>query len=210
MTAGDCSIRSIEVRGKALRLTLAEGRVLDVPLQGYPRLARATPEQLEQWKLVDDGHGVVWPALFAPTPLGMINVRVVLWDRRCNEAFAGLKAAGFALDQLSSGDQDVIAPWRMEADINNGSFLQFVYNWADPTCTRALTVLDALGAREMHAIVKRMRGLLERSEQLPETVPLGSIAAHLTEVEDSEIQRLDEAFWKYPDRLSLLATERYP
>ena len=206
----DQCIRSIEPREASLRITLAQGDVLEVRLEGYPRLVGATPEQLANWKLVDDGHGVVWPELRAPTPLGMVNVRDLLWDRRCNEALSRLKAAKFRLDQLSEDDHDVIALWRLEADINNGGFLQFFSNWADPTCTRALAVLGALGAKEMHAIVKRMRGVLERLEQLPESVPLSSIAAHLTAAESAELQRLDEAFWKYPDRLSLLATARYP
>jgi hypothetical protein len=97
---------------------------------------------------------------------------------------------------------------RAESKINNGGFLQFFGNWADPTCSLALAALSALGATEMHAILQRMRAVLERLEHGAETVSLGALAAHLTPAERAEMQHLDEAFWKYPDRLSRLATLR--
>ena len=37
-------------------------------------------------------------------------------------------------------DQLLVALWRMEADINNGGFMQFLCNWGDPTCQLALPV----------------------------------------------------------------------
>jgi hypothetical protein len=185
------------------------GVVLDVALRAYPRLVSASPEELRRVELVDDGCGVVWPALGATSALGTINTYDLLWDHRCNAALGRLKAASWNLEALDADDRDVVALWRMEADINNGGFLQFFGNWADATCSLALAALSALGATEMHAIVRRMRAILERLEHGSEVVSLGTLAAHLTEAEHAEMQRLDEAFWKYPDRLSRLATLRY-
>ena len=45
----------------ALHVVLADGREISAPLQWFPRLLRATPEQRAQWQLIGDGIGIHWP-----------------------------------------------------------------------------------------------------------------------------------------------------
>jgi len=45
----------------ALRITLADGRELAAPLEWFPRLRDATPEQRGHWRLVGGGEGIHWP-----------------------------------------------------------------------------------------------------------------------------------------------------
>jgi uncharacterized protein DUF2442 len=45
----------------ALRVVLADGREVSAPLQWFPRLLHATPEQRAQWELIGDGVGIHWP-----------------------------------------------------------------------------------------------------------------------------------------------------
>lgn len=203
------SIRSLELSPEIVRLTLERGDSFDVSLRAYPRLASATLEQLGRYELVDERCGVIWPELSNVSQFGMMNAWDLLWEQRCNQALAHLKAAKHALDTLSEDDQDVVALWRTEADVNNGGFLQFFGNWADPICTRALSALASVGATKMHAILSEMRAVLDRLDRSPETIPLSAIPRHLTADEYAELQRLDRAFWKYPDRLSKLAVSRY-
>jgi len=40
---------------------LMDGRTLSIPLVWFPRLARATREQLNNWELLGDGEGIHWP-----------------------------------------------------------------------------------------------------------------------------------------------------
>jgi len=40
---------------------LADGRTISVPLEWYPRLHRASPEQRENWRLIGQGDGIHWP-----------------------------------------------------------------------------------------------------------------------------------------------------
>jgi hypothetical protein len=47
----------------ALRVVLADGREFSAPLQWFPRLLRATPEQRAQWELIGDGIGIHWPQI---------------------------------------------------------------------------------------------------------------------------------------------------
>jgi len=46
-----------------LEFTLADGRVVGAPMEWFPRLRDATPEQLKNWKLIGPGVGVHWTEL---------------------------------------------------------------------------------------------------------------------------------------------------
>ncbi|MEI7607242.1 MAG: DUF2442 domain-containing protein [Rhodospirillaceae bacterium] len=54
---------AIDVRADdtLLWLTLADGRELAAPLEWFPRLRDATPEQRNHWRLIGRGQGVHWP-----------------------------------------------------------------------------------------------------------------------------------------------------
>jgi hypothetical protein len=44
----------------ALRVVLADGREIAVPLVWFPRLLNATPEQRKEWRLIGGGIGIHW------------------------------------------------------------------------------------------------------------------------------------------------------
>ena len=43
-----------------LTVDLEDGRTLSAPLGWYPRLANATPEERERWRLIGQGSGIHW------------------------------------------------------------------------------------------------------------------------------------------------------
>lgn len=43
-----------------LQVTLADGRRVFAPLEWFPRLLGATPEQRQQWRLIGGGIGIHW------------------------------------------------------------------------------------------------------------------------------------------------------
>ncbi len=45
----------------SLRVTLADGREVSVPLEWFPRLRKATPKQRRNWHLIGRGIGIHWP-----------------------------------------------------------------------------------------------------------------------------------------------------
>jgi uncharacterized protein DUF2442 len=53
--------RTIAFVDSALVLHLEDGRSLSVPLDWFPRLRDATPEQRRHWRLIGPGTGVHWP-----------------------------------------------------------------------------------------------------------------------------------------------------
>jgi hypothetical protein len=42
---------------------LEDGRSLSVPLEWFPRLRDATPEQRARWELIGPGFGIRWPEI---------------------------------------------------------------------------------------------------------------------------------------------------
>ena len=55
--------RSVEFVADALVVHLEDGRSLSVPLEWFPRLRDATPEQRSRWELIGPGFGIRWPEI---------------------------------------------------------------------------------------------------------------------------------------------------
>ncbi|HEY3381817.1 MAG TPA: DUF2442 domain-containing protein [Vicinamibacterales bacterium] len=53
--------RRVEVTADELRVDLADGRRLGVPLVWFPRLISAAPEARARFELLGDGDGIHWP-----------------------------------------------------------------------------------------------------------------------------------------------------
>ena len=51
----------VSVTDVALRVVMADGRELSVPLVWFPRLLNATPAQRSRWRLIGRGEGIHWP-----------------------------------------------------------------------------------------------------------------------------------------------------
>jgi hypothetical protein len=47
----------------ALIVRLSDGREVSVPLEWFPRLRDATPEQRNEWRLIARGIGIHWEAI---------------------------------------------------------------------------------------------------------------------------------------------------
>lgn len=53
----------LDIDDMFLRLRLADGRELAVPLAWYPKLSAATEAQRNNWRWIGGGVGVHWPDL---------------------------------------------------------------------------------------------------------------------------------------------------
>lgn len=54
---------SVTVTDDTLSVELRDGRTISVPLEWYPRLVHATPEERNRWRLIAQGHGIHWDAI---------------------------------------------------------------------------------------------------------------------------------------------------
>jgi hypothetical protein len=55
--------QSLTITEDALSVDLNDGRSVSVPLQWYPRLVHATPEERNNWRWIGDKQGMHWPDL---------------------------------------------------------------------------------------------------------------------------------------------------
>lgn len=53
----------VRVTPSALRVTLADGREITVPLVWFPRLQKASRKQRGNWRLISGGVGIHWEEL---------------------------------------------------------------------------------------------------------------------------------------------------
>ena len=54
---------TVTISGDTLTAELSDGRTISVPLDWYPRLTHATPEERDNWRLIAGGEGIHWPDL---------------------------------------------------------------------------------------------------------------------------------------------------
>ena len=59
----DPRAQSVETDDDEIRVDLADGRRVAVPLVWFPKLLHAQPEQRRNWVLLGDGEGIHWPDL---------------------------------------------------------------------------------------------------------------------------------------------------
>ena len=51
---------NVRVTTDTLSVDLSDGRTISVPLEWFPRLVHATPEERDNWRLIGRGHGIHW------------------------------------------------------------------------------------------------------------------------------------------------------
>jgi hypothetical protein len=56
-------VKDVRFTEDTISVDLMDGRSIVVPLVWYPRLLKASPEQLAQWEICGGGYGIHWEAL---------------------------------------------------------------------------------------------------------------------------------------------------
>jgi hypothetical protein len=78
--------QSVSLSDDALVAELRDGRTIAVPLAWFPRLARGTPAERANWRLIGRGEGIHWPELDED-----ISVASLLAGRRSGETQESLR-----------------------------------------------------------------------------------------------------------------------
>ncbi|MBA1445567.1 MAG: DUF2442 domain-containing protein [gamma proteobacterium endosymbiont of Lamellibrachia anaximandri] len=53
----------VQCTDTSLIVELVDGRTVTAPLIWFPRLSKASVEQLQKWELLGDGEGIHWPEI---------------------------------------------------------------------------------------------------------------------------------------------------
>jgi hypothetical protein len=77
----DPAVVDVQIDDININVYLVDGRGLSVPLEWYPRLLHATPDERNSWQLLGDGYAIEWPGLDEH-----IGVEGLLAGRRSGES----------------------------------------------------------------------------------------------------------------------------
>jgi hypothetical protein len=91
---------SVHVTDTELRVTLADGRGIGVPLEWYPRLLHATHSESRNVRLIGKGTGIHWPDLDED-----ISVAGLIEGRRSTESKASLRKWLSARESVTVQDE---------------------------------------------------------------------------------------------------------
>jgi hypothetical protein len=123
--------------------------------------------------------------------------------------------------------RELAAIWRLEADVNNGAYLQFLSNWGRESYVYASQALKKMGARKMAEIIDRCQALVDEHfssddashEQLQNLMPnpvIGRGGELIKEagsvLPNSVVDRINELsyeFMNYPEDLAQLGLRYY-
>lgn len=123
--------------------------------------------------------------------------------------------------------RELAALWRLEADVNNGAYLQFLVNWGHESYLHASQALKKIGARKMAEIVDRCQSLVDRhypsegktQEQLRSLLPNALFGRDGEAIKEAgsvlprrvldAIYKLSYQFMDYPDDIASLGMEHY-
>ena len=100
----DARAARVEVSAEALTVHLEDGRTVTTPLEWYPRLVFATPEERQNFRLVGRGHGVHWPALDED-----LHVKGMLQGAPSGESTRSLKR--WKKEMRCRREEGVSGPW---------------------------------------------------------------------------------------------------
>lgn len=80
------SAASVTVSEDTLSVDLTDGRSISVPIEWFPRLVHATPQEREKWRLIGNGQGIHWEEIDED-----ISVEGLLAGKPSGESQASLK-----------------------------------------------------------------------------------------------------------------------
>ena len=67
-----------------MHVQLSDGREISVPLEWFPGLRDATPEQRNKWRLIGGGVGIHWQALDEDISVeGLLRWKGYCWESKC-------------------------------------------------------------------------------------------------------------------------------
>lgn len=67
--------------------------------------------------------------------------------------------------------RELAALWRLEMDVNNGGYLQFLANWGGESLRYSKSGLNAMGAVTMHKLIEDCESVLSRVADIENLAP---------------------------------------
>ena len=114
------------------------------------------------------------------------------------------------LRSLSSDwERELAALWRLEADVNNGAYLQFIWNWGHESYIYASQALKNIGATRMAEIIDTCQALVDEHIQTKCYRQFDHLEDELPQAVNQRTLDLSYAFMDYPEDMAELGLQCY-
>lgn len=107
-------------------------------------------------------------------------------------------------DELSKPEQVFRLIWELEAEVNNGGFLQYFGNSSGTLAGRVCGALVAIGANRTAGIARKAIELFGSDIAFGDSAARNARIGTVSEETADKLNQLDEAFYTYPNDLTKL------
>jgi hypothetical protein len=128
-----------------------------------------------------------------------MNQRLIQLAERADAPFWRLE-----FDALSEPQKVFRAVWELEAEVNNGGFLQYLENSSGQLAAHAANALRAIGANVMADVVAGALHVAGAGASSPDEGVRAAAVAALPPDRRETLDELDRAFLGYPENLTVL------
>jgi len=94
--------------------------------------------------------------------------------------------------------------WILEGQVNNGGLDQYYFNSSGDYAADAVASLDAIGAKHTANLVRQANAMFGEAGPSPERFVRQDQLEALDEADQKRLGELDQAFYKYHDKLDVL------
>lgn len=133
------------------------------------------------------------------------------WDEYTSKAVDKLSANFGDWRKLSDIEQEQAALWKMEADVYNGGFIQFICNWGLDGYQFLLRALKKIEANRTVQVIESQFVILDSVVRENESIinELWDIPRCLNEDQSEKLRLLDEELWNAPDDIARQGVSYY-
>ena len=103
---------------------------------------------------------------------------------------------------LSAPEQVFLSVWELEAEVNNGGFHQYFWNSSGALTDHACKALQAIGATKAAALVAQATAITGKNINWTDDNARMEAIGALSQDALDKLDRLDKAFFEYPDDLT--------
>jgi NAD-dependent DNA ligase len=131
------------------------------------------------------------------------------WFSFTSKYVSKLNDANERWEALTEQEQELAALWKLEMDMHNGGFVQFISNWGFDCYTHAVRCLKKLKATQALDIVQQQYKIIQHLENDKRVKAVWDIADLLFEKELEQLEALDQDYCDNTDNIIQKTLEVY-
>jgi hypothetical protein len=106
--------------------------------------------------------------------------------------------------ELTAAEKVFVSIWELEAEVNNGGFLQYFFNSSGDNAKHCVPALEKIGALNVAALVRQAITVFENSDPPADSAIRQPQVEKFSDEQKKFLDELDQMFFKYPDNLTEL------